>query len=463
MPSFLSETLCSSLPLQGEGRLEKSLDWVSLWESWAAVGPAVFLESAGILGEASEWMILAGIPEKEYFESREGFWLADGSGLHPAQFNFWDFADSIGNNLSGFLPPPLSLSPSWFGVLSYEFGFRTQLGAKKTSGNRSNPVPDFYFFKPSRLMALNRRSKEYFLFGREVFDPFKEVLRRGNPFNFQSLQARWSLEDYRLKVQGAQAYIQAGDIYQANLAQSFQARWKGNAGSLYRFLREMNPGPFMGIFKGRNFTVVSSSPERLVSGAGSRLETRPIAGTRPRGKDETRDLQLQVELKTNPKEQAEHLMLVDLARNDLGRVACYGTVEVKRYAEVESYARVHHLVSTVQARRRESATLSDILKSLFPGGTITGCPKIRCMEIIHELEGRPRGFYTGSMGYVAPGPCFDLNILIRSFTLFPNGLLEFHAGAGIVADSDPQKEYMETLYKVEALAQALGASLMPSS
>ncbi len=461
MATLSSEIFCSQLSLQGQGVLEKSLDWVGLWESWSAAGASVLLESAGIPGEANEWLILAGIPEKEYFESGEKFWLADDLGFHPASFNFWDFADSIANNSSGFLPMPFCLSSSWFGILSYEFGLLTQLGAKKTTRNLSKTVPDFYFFKPSRLMAVNRRSKEYFLFGRHDFDPFKDGLQLRNSFNVQAIQARGNLEDYRLKVQGAQAYIQSGDVYQVNLAQSFQARWEGNAGSLYRLLREMNPGPFMGIFKGRDFTVVSSSPERLVSGEGNRLETRPIAGTRPRGKDEIQDLQLQIELKTNPKEQAEHLMLVDLARNDLGRVARYGSVEIKRYADIESYAKVHHLVSTVQAQRHESATLSDILKSLFPGGTITGCPKIRCMQIIHELEERPRGFYTGSMGYLAPGPCFDLNILIRSFTLFSNGLLEFHAGAGIVADSDPEREYLETLYKVEAMAQALGVSLMP--
>ncbi|HXL72421.1 MAG TPA: chorismate-binding protein, partial [bacterium] len=144
----------------------------------------------------------------------------------------------------------------------------------------------------------------------------------------------------------------------------------------------------------------------------------------------------------------------------LGRVSDYGTVEVKRYADVESYARVHHLVSTVQGRKKKNAGVSDVVKALFPAGTITGCPKIRCMEIIRELENRPRGFYTGSMGYVGPGPFFDFNILIRSFTLWDNGLLDFYAGAGIVADSDPAREYLETLYKVEALAQALGTTLL---
>lgn len=261
-------------------------------------------------------------------------------------------------------------------------------------------------------------------------------------------------------VKAAQAYIARGDIYQANLSHGFRARWTGDVTGLYRHLRDSNPSPFMGLFRGRGFTLASSSPERLIQGQGETLEMRPIAGTRPRGKDEVEDLQLQWQLRTDGKEQAEHLMLVDLARNDLGRVSRYGTVKVVRYAEVETYAKVHHLVSTVQGRRVREAGLSDILKSVFPGGTITGCPKIRCMQVIRELEGGPRGFYTGSMGYAAPGGCFDLNILIRSFTLLDGGELDFRAGAGIVADSDPRKEYMETLYKAEALAQALGASLL---
>src|ERR1700690_3749760 len=143
-------------------------------------------------------------------------------------------------------------------------------------------------------------------------------------------------------------------------------------------------------------------------------------------------------------------MLVDLARKDLGRVSRYGTVEMKKFAAGESYARGHHLGSTLEGRRKTGRGIGENLPSFFPGGTITGCPKIRCTEIIDELENKPRGYYTGSMGFVAPGPCFDFNILIRTFTLLESGKMEFCAGAGIVADSNPQKEYMETLYKVEA-------------
>jgi anthranilate/para-aminobenzoate synthase component I len=290
-----------------------------------------------------------------------------------------------------------------------------------------------------------------------------ENYEMSQPFNVGPVEARVSAVQYETMVRQAQDYIGAGDIYQANLAQSFQASWQGSTASLYRLLREMNPGPFMGLFRGPNFTVVSSSPERLVAGRGDWLEARPIAGTRPRGSNELDDLQLKADLQTNAKEQAEHLMLVDLCRNDLGRVSDYGTMEVKRYADVESYSRVHHLVSTVQGRKKKDVHLSEVVKALFPAGTITGCPKIRCMEIIRELEKHPRGFYTGSMGYVGPGPFFDFNILIRSFTLWDEGVLDFYAGAGIVADSDPGREYLETLYKVEALAQALGTTLLEKS
>jgi anthranilate/para-aminobenzoate synthase component I len=457
--SLFPASYFGSLPLQQKMTLDKRQDWVGLWESLEGTGPAVFLESAGPAGDASRWLILAGDPEKEFFEKDGKCWARDESGIHPSPADIWPFMDGVGQAGADFLPMPFCLSKAWFGILSYEFGRKIN----PVHGNKMKPAgkknaPDFHFFKPRRLMAFDRLSKETFVFGNPISGEGECEKQPSKPFRVGPLRAQSTLGNYESVVRKAQDYISRGDIYQANLAQSFKADWQGNAGSLYRALREMNPGPFMGIYRGPDFTVVSSSPERLAAGQGDWLETRPIAGTRPRGKDSAQDLQLQWELKTSQKEQAEHLMLVDLARNDLGRVARYGTVEVRKYSEIESYARVHHLVSTVQARRLSSAPLSKVLQSLFPGGTITGCPKIRCMEIIDELEAAPRGYYTGSMGYLAPGPCFDFNILIRSFTLWADSSLEFRAGAGIVADSDPGREYMETLYKVEALAQALGTS-----
>lgn len=477
----LSEYLKAPLPLIKKECLEKPKDWVLLWEALAAKGPAILLESAGQADEVGRWVILAGNPDKEFYEKTGRSWVSGADGIRPAPMGVFEFLDEIGNTGSAgsagkkqgdqveggsrapsFSPLPFCLADAWFGIFSYEFGVSIHLKLPALSRPGNRPVPDFYFFKPKTLLAFDRRTKEIFYFGEDIpEDPDEKIPPRG-AFRVDSLKALSGLENYKSMAEKVKEYITRGDIYQANIAQAFQARWEGNAGNLYRLLREMNPGPFMGVFQGRDFTVVSSSPERLVAGQGDWLETRPIAGTRPRGKDDVDDLQMRWELKTNPKEQAEHLMLVDLARNDLGKIAGFGTVEVKDFAGVESYAKVHHLVSIVQARRAAQSGVSEILKSLFPGGTITGCPKVRCMEIIGETESRPRGFYTGSLGYVAAGPSFDLNILIRSFTLFPNGLLEFCAGAGIVADSDPQKEYQETLYKVEALAQALGASLFPN-
>ena len=444
-----------SLPFHSIRVLEKPLDWTGVWEKWAAQGPAVLFESSGPMGDASQWVIVAGGATEEIIGEKSQCYLGSRDQKKLYEPGFWAFLDEIALNQNSFQPFPHGLAQAWFGLLSYEFGHDFVVPIASTA---EKSVPDFYFFKPSQILAYNRQTKELFQFG-DVTD-LNENQGTAQPFNVGSVEARVSSDQYETMVRQVQNYIGAGDIYQANLAQSFQASWKGSAASLYRLLREMNPGPFMGLFRGPNFTVVSSSPERLVAGRGYWLEARPIAGTRPRGSNELDDLQLKADLQTNPKEQAEHLMLVDLCRNDLGRVSDYGTVEVKRYADVESYARVHHLVSTVQGRKKKDVRLSEVVKALFPAGTITGCPKIRCMEIIRELEKHPRGFYTGSMGYAGPGPFFDFNILIRSFTLWDNGLLDFYAGAGIVADSDPAREYMETLYKVEALAQALGTTLL---
>ncbi|HVZ79662.1 MAG TPA: anthranilate synthase component I family protein [bacterium] len=433
---------------QKSGVLERSLDLVGLWEKWCGEGLAALLESGGPPNEAARWSILAGFPSEEVLESQGALWYWKNGERGPLGGSLEDWMNSQAPSSDSYLPFPWCLREAWFGVWGYEWG---QPDTEKDPG-----PPTAHFFKPARVIAIDRLTREYFLMGD---GPFEVVERGSAPETFRSwgLRAGIEREKYEGMVRKAQVYIAQGDIYQANLAHPFEACWEGQPSGLYRLIRELNPGPFMGIFKGRGCTIVSSSPERLILGRGDLLETKPIAGTRPRDLDEVRDLQLREELRTNPKERAEHLMLVDLARNDLGRVSRFGTVEVNRFSEVEAYSKVQHLVSTVRAQKKEEVTFSQVLHSLFPGGTITGCPKVRCMEIIRELEGRPRGYYTGSLGYFGPGPIFDLNILIRTFTLFEDGTLEFLAGAGVVADSDPGREYQETLYKVQALAKALGA------
>jgi anthranilate synthase component 1 len=251
-------------------------------------------------------------------------------------------------------------------------------------------------------------------------------------------------------------YIRDGDVFQVNLSRAWQGRWPAGIDShvLYRRLRASNPGPYSGLATWGDSAVISSSPERLVDLRGDRLQTRPIAGTRPRGEGRRADRHLGDELLGHPKEQAEHIMLIDLERNDLGRVAMPGSVKVSELMVLESYATVHHIVSNVQAVKRRGVTPGQVIRAVFPGGTITGCPKVRCMEIIAELEQIGRGPYTGSMGYLNRDGSMELNILIR--TLVRSGeRIGFRAGAGIVADSIAERELEETRAKAAGMLAAL--------
>ena len=259
-------------------------------------------------------------------------------------------------------------------------------------------------------------------------------------------------------VRRALEYIAAGDVYQANLSRE----WRGRAAhpvapvTVYQRLRATNPSPFAALLRHGDFALLSSSPERLVSVRGDAVSTRPIAGTRPRGATAADDALLIRSLLDNEKERAEHVMLIDLERNDLGKICVGGSVRVDEYMSVETYAHVHHIVSNVSGRLRADRSPIDVIRALFPGGTITGCPKVRCMEIIAELEGVGRGAYTGSIGYLNRDGSCDLNILIRTITA-QGGLFRFRAGAGIVADSNPAQELAETRAKAEGLLRALKA------
>jgi len=256
-------------------------------------------------------------------------------------------------------------------------------------------------------------------------------------------------------------YIFAGDIFQANLSRAWRGRLRPGAthADLYDALRRRNPAPFAALATFgppyfQDMAIVSSSPERLLRVRGQIVDTRPIAGTRPRGVGEAADAALSAELIAHPKERAEHIMLVDLERNDLSRVCLPGSVVVDEMMAVESYAHVHHIVSNVRGQLQPGATPGHILAALFPGGTITGCPKVRCMEILAELEGVARGPYTGALGYVNRDGDMDFNILIRTM-LRVGDAIEFRAGGGIVADSVPERELAETRAKARGLLRAL--------
>jgi anthranilate synthase component 1 len=265
-------------------------------------------------------------------------------------------------------------------------------------------------------------------------------------------------ERYLDGVMSALEAIARGDVYQANLSRRWRARLapRVDAAEIYRRLRRANPAPFAGIAHLPGFSVLSSSPERLMRVEDGSASTRPIAGTRPRGQTRTSDESLRTELRLNEKEQAEHVMLVDLERNDLGRICRAGTVRVDEYMTIESYAHVHHIVSNVRGELRDDVTPGQAIAAVFPGGTITGCPKIRCIQLLAELEREPREAYTGSMGYLRLDGDLDLNILIRTITV-TGSTLEFRTGAGIVADSRPKAELEETRAKARGLLRALGA------
>jgi anthranilate synthase component 1 len=359
--------------------------------------------------------------------------------------------------------PPFS--GGWFVYLGYELLSEIEPSVATRPAERGFPLA--VIARIPAAIAVDRRRRQAVLLAEDEYadllqamstdvarlgqtdfrEPLATAIEEAPPLSFLESVAR------------IKEYIRNGDVFQVNLAR----RWQGELdpgvrpADLYQALTRHNAAPFGGLAHFGEYSIVSSSPERLVRVRNGAIDTRPIAGTRPRSLNAQEDEQLRKELLATAKERAEHIMLVDLERNDLGRVCEAGSVEVPALLESASYAHVHHLESTVRGRVRAGVTPADIIRALFPGGTITGCPKVRCMQIIRELEQTPRLAYTGSMGYLNRDGSMDLNILIRSFMLGA-GRVQFWAGAGIVADSDAQKELEETRAKAKGLLRALGAS-----
>lgn len=268
------------------------------------------------------------------------------------------------------------------------------------------------------------------------------------------LKSNLNKNEYLTGVKRTKNYIHDGDIYQANFSQRFQSEVPIDSMDLYYILRKKNAAPFSAYLKYPEFSIGSSSPERFLYLKDDVIETRPIKGTRPRGKDDEEDIKNARELEESIKDRAELNMIVDLERNDLGKFCYYGTVKVSEHAVIEKYARVFHSVSTVKGEVKKGTDTADIIKATFPGGSITGAPKIRAMEIIDELETVSRGVYTGSIGYISIDNTMDLNIVIRTF-IIKNGYFYYNVGGGIVADSIPGMEYQETLDKGIALEDTL--------
>lgn len=275
----------------------------------------------------------------------------------------------------------------------------------------------------------------------------------------EGLQSNFTRTQYTQAVEAAKEYIAAGDIFQVNLSQRFKSRLYVDPFDLFLMLQRTNPAPYSAFLRLGDAAIVSSSPELFLQTRGNRVVTRPIKGTRPRGKNAAEDARLAAELMSSAKDAAELAMIVDLERNDLGKVCRYGSVRVAERKSLESYASVHHLVATIEGALRDDCDVTDLLLATFPGGSITGAPKIRSMEIIAELEPTTRGPYTGCIGYIGADGDVDLNIAIR--TIIARGdCAFFNVGGGVVADSDPAGEYEETLQKGEKLAEVLRGQKM---
>src|SRR3972149_287434 len=286
-------------------------------------------------------------------------------------------------------------------------------------------------------------------------DCFVAIAHRNDRQNKEiTLNSNFTPEEYIKAVNRVREYIAAGDVFQVNLSQRFEADLEIPPYELYKRLRTINPAPFASYLNFQGVTIVSASPERFLKVQGDLVETRPIKGTRPRGRDPVEDERLAQELTHSTKDRAENVMIVDLERNDLGRVCRYGTINVTELAILETFPTVFHLTSTIVGRLRRGKSNIDLLKATFPGGSITGAPKVRAMEIIDELEPTKRSVYTGSIGYLSFNEDMDINIVIRTF-LIKEGTAYFQVGGGIIYDSDSEAEYLETIDKAKALIQAL--------
>ena len=362
------------------------------------------------------------------------------------------------------LPTHLPFSGGWLGWLGYELAWEIEkLPSRQID---TLPFPTAYWYAPKTFAVLDHWEQILYLSADTSIelDELVAKLDRSITQDQQSIGSNSSPADihfytskseYQQAILQAQSYIQAGDIFQTNLSLRFSTETNLSSWEIYQKLQQINPSPFASYWQTPWGAMISCSPERLIQLQQQTATTRPIAGTRKRGKTLAQDDRLAKELLTNTKEIAEHIMLVDLERNDLGRVCRWGSVEVDELLSIERYSHVMHLVSNVRGELAPEFDSIDLIRAMFPGGTITGCPKIRCMEIIAELEQFPRNLFYGSCGYLDRRGNLDLNILIRTL-LYDRGTVWGQVGAGIVADSHPESEWHESLQKAAAQLAALG-------
>ena len=350
----------------------------------------------------------------------------------------------------------------WFVFLAYEYAQVIEPQVGYFDDDSGMPIA-FRSRVPAAIIVDHEDDSAWIV----IEDEFSELqssiesdLKATRPYQAENLAVACIDEEdsqiYLDHIARTKQYIRDGDIFQANLSRKWTIDFesKCNPIDLFYKLGHSNPAQFASLVKFKDCYVISSSPERLISVRDGIAQSRPIAGTHPRGETPEQDRELSAHLLAHPKEQAEHVMLIDLVRNDLGRFCRAGSIQVTEKMVLETYEHVHHIVSNIEGRVEQGKSVADIVHAVFPGGTITGCPKVRCMEIISELEQSARGAYTGSLGYIGINGHMDLNILIRTLTYNENNV-SFRAGGGIVHDSEPERELMETRHKAKGLLNAI--------
>ena len=385
------------------------------------------------------------------------------TGFHPEAGDFFGALSAWARSEPPVANDDLPFVGGWFVVLGYEAARQIERRLKLPAS--PHRMPDALAVRCPAAVIYDRRLDVTHLIAEHEAAHLQRLHRDLEKLPVASISVgpladACEEEDSNLFLAGVDRileYLRAGDVFQVNLSRRWRASLKAGVSyaEVYESLRTTNPAPFAGLAWWQGSALLSSSPERLVQVEGRRVQTRPIAGTHARGQNSDEDRRQLAALLASIKERAEHIMLIDLERNDLGRVCEPGSVQVSELMSAETYAHVHQIVSNVTGRLRADAGPGEILRAVFPGGTITGCPKVRAMEIISELEGTGRGPYTGAMGYLCRSGRLDTNILIRSL-LCEDGAVTLRAGAGIVADSDPRAELAETRLKARGLLAALG-------
>ncbi len=419
------------------------------------------LESVAHGPAQARWDLLLAFPQSRIELDAEGVTRIDGERTHGTFLERLDAAWQAERT-----PRPADELPfhgGWALLLAYEL--IAQVEPSLTLPRAPGPMPVALALRCPAAILVDHAAQRTLLVAEpghaDCLQDMRDDLLGAQAVDAPATLAARVTEDPPARFLGGVArvheHLRAGDVFQVNLSRAWQAvpREPVAPWQVHAALRGANPAPFAGLWQDKDWAVSSSSPERLVEVRGHCVQTRPIAGTRPRmaGDDEAARIG---ELIGHPKERAEHIMLIDLERNDLGRVCVPGSVEVDELMTVESYAHVHHIVSNVRGTLREDVTPGQVIAATFPGGTITGCPKVRCMQIIADLEGEGRGAYTGAMGYLDRSGDMDLNILIRTLGIDARGI-RLRAGAGIVVDSQAEAELEETRHKARGLLRALGA------